>query len=219
VKKGKDFDVPDGIIAHLTRECGGNVHDLHAVDVASGAFEKETHGANLHSGAYDNKPDNAAKNAADLESVSCFHSAYRWKTKNIPRTRNNWVCYDFKERRIVPTHHTIRSNGNGPGDLHMRSWLVETSADAKSWREVAREEDNGALNGPWFTGTFAVAGCGKCRLIRLVQIGMNHYGNDQLKITAWEIFGGLAEQTTDSSDVAFAFHPRAEDKRATAGGE
>jgi hypothetical protein len=59
VKKGGQFDVPDGIIAHLTRECGGNVHDRHAVDITCGSFEKETYGAS------DNR---AAKNAADLET-------------------------------------------------------------------------------------------------------------------------------------------------------
>jgi hypothetical protein len=35
------FDVPDGMIAHVTRECGGNVHDCGVVDVTCGSFEKE----------------------------------------------------------------------------------------------------------------------------------------------------------------------------------
>jgi hypothetical protein len=43
VKKGTWFDVPDGIIAHLTKECGGNVHG-HLVDITSGSFKKEIHG-------------------------------------------------------------------------------------------------------------------------------------------------------------------------------
>jgi hypothetical protein len=38
IKKGMNMysgkiDVPDGIIAHLRRECGGNVHDRHIVGV------------------------------------------------------------------------------------------------------------------------------------------------------------------------------------------
>jgi hypothetical protein len=66
MKKGKKFDVPDGIIGHLTRVCGGNVHDRHVINITSGSFEKETLGANPHSGAYDNDPRNAAKNAANL---------------------------------------------------------------------------------------------------------------------------------------------------------
>jgi hypothetical protein len=35
-----EIDVPDGIIAHLTRECSGNVHDRQVVNVTSGSFEK-----------------------------------------------------------------------------------------------------------------------------------------------------------------------------------
>jgi hypothetical protein len=106
---------------------------------------------------------------------------------------NNWVCYDFKKRRIVPTHYMIRTNDWGPGFGHLKSWLVEVSADGKSWREVAREEDNEQLNGKLFTGTFAVAGGGECRFIRLVNIGRNHRGNDSLFISAWEICGVLLD--------------------------
>jgi predicted nucleic acid-binding Zn-ribbon protein len=75
VKQGGQFGVPNGIIAHLTRECGGNVHDYDVVEVTSGSFEKVTEGANPHSGAYNNHPYFAAKNAADLETHSYFFSA------------------------------------------------------------------------------------------------------------------------------------------------
>jgi hypothetical protein len=103
------------------------------------------------------------------------------------------VCYDFKERRIVPTHYAIRTNEDGPGDAHLKSWLVETSADGESWQEVAREEDNEQLNGELLIRVFTVASGGECRFIRLVNIDRNHIGNDQLAITAWEIFGSLIE--------------------------
>jgi hypothetical protein len=191
VKKGGQFDVPDGLIAHLTRECGGNVHDCKVVDVTCGSFEKETLGANPHSGAYENRPTCVAKNAADLETDSRFLSAYRKREEDIPHTRNNWVCYDFKERRIAPTHYTIRTYSVGPG--HLKSWLIEISLDGKSWREVAREENNEQLKGKWFTATFAVSGAGECRFIRLVNIGRNHFRDDSLLISAWEIFGSLIE--------------------------
>jgi hypothetical protein len=57
------------------------------------------------------------------------------------------VCYDFNERRIVPTHYAIRTHGYDPRGCHLKSWLVETSVDGESWREVAHEEDNKQLDG------------------------------------------------------------------------
>jgi hypothetical protein len=105
LKEGGRFYVPDGIIAQMSRECGANVHGCRAVDVRSGRFgSKETYGANSHSGAHGNDP----KWAADLEDDSRFCSAHREKEENIPHAKSNWVCYNFKERRILPTHCTIR---------------------------------------------------------------------------------------------------------------
>jgi hypothetical protein len=79
VKKGQyGFDVPDGIIAHLTRECGGNVHNHHVVEVTSGSFEKETESTG-----------SSAENAADLETRLFLQSAFRSRSDAIPLRRNN----------------------------------------------------------------------------------------------------------------------------------
>jgi hypothetical protein len=147
VKKGKakprwgnevEIDVPDGIIAHLTKECGGNVQDRHVVDVTCGSLEKETYGANPHSGAYENKLCYAAKNAANLEDDSHFSSACRSRSEDIPHTRNNWVCYDFKERRIVPTHYAVRTNWYGPGcPMELLGWCNITVVMLLSRRPTA----------------------------------------------------------------------------------
>jgi hypothetical protein len=181
VKEGRSFDVPDGIITHVTRECGGNVHERHLVDVTSGSLEKETKG-----------PFYGAKNAADLETDSLFGSAFRDDSEDIPDTRNNWVCCGFKERRIVPTQHAIGTRG-WTGKCHLTLWLIETAADGSIWREVAREESNHRLKRPSFTATFAVAGGAECRLIRLVNIGRNRRGDGNLFVSEWEIFGSLFE--------------------------
>jgi hypothetical protein len=116
-----EIDVPDGIIAHLTRECGGNVHDHHVIDVTSRSFGNETYGANPHSGAYDNMADLAARNAADLATDSRFLSAYRKRGEDIPHTRDNWVCYDFQDRKIVSAYYTVRPYSASPGGGHLES--------------------------------------------------------------------------------------------------
>jgi hypothetical protein len=75
------YDIPDGIIAHLTKECGGNVYDVHIVNVTPASFEKETQIVST-----------IATNAADLKSGSVFLSAYHSYQEDIRHTRNNWVC-------------------------------------------------------------------------------------------------------------------------------
>jgi serine/threonine protein kinase len=59
-RESKDVEInaPGGTIAHLTRKCGGNVHDCDVIDVTSGPFEKETEGA-----------DSDAQNAASWHSL------------------------------------------------------------------------------------------------------------------------------------------------------
>jgi hypothetical protein len=69
-KTGKMYDIPDGIIAHLARECSRNVHDRHVVDVTSSSSEKETHGTNPQSGVSQNYLELVAKNVAGLETDS-----------------------------------------------------------------------------------------------------------------------------------------------------
>jgi hypothetical protein len=78
-KKGGEFEVPDAIIGHLTRVCGGNVHQFNIVDVTSGWFEKT--GSGPQSGAL--------KQIADLAAESYFYSAYRSNAEDIGHTRNN----------------------------------------------------------------------------------------------------------------------------------
>jgi hypothetical protein len=103
------------------------------------------------------------------------------------------VCYDFKERRIVPTHYTIRTNWRDPRGVHLKSWLVETSAEGKNWREVDHQKNNKQFNGGFRTNTLALTSGRECRFIRLVNIGRNHFGNDILAVSVWEIFAELVE--------------------------
>jgi hypothetical protein len=69
--------------------------------------------------------------------------------------------------------------------------VSETSSNGESWQEVAREEDKKELNDRCFTTTFTIASNRECRFIRLGDVGMNHFGDDQPWISAWEIFGSL----------------------------
>jgi hypothetical protein len=168
-----------GIIRFLGRN--GNVHNRGIVTVSS-------------SGAFSDEPMYAPKNVADLKTDSFFGSVYRKKTEDIPEDeKNNWICYDFMEKKVRPTHYSIRSKaGGGSGWASLKNWVVEVSDNGNNWIEIDCQTNNSKLYGKGAIGVFQasrqdVTG----RYVRLVNIGRNHRHDDCLTLSAFEIFGTL----------------------------
>jgi hypothetical protein len=90
----------DGIIAHLTQECGGNVAEQRVVRVTGSDVQRD-------------HPEFAAKNAADLGSNSVFYSGSE---------PEQWLCYDFSDMVVIPTHYSIRAGE----EMSPRNWIVES---------------------------------------------------------------------------------------------
>ena len=162
------MDPPNGVIAQLTRECGGNVHIKGAVEVTASSFVS----ANL-----------AAKNVADFGSDWCFQS------RNEP---NQWICYDFKGRRVAPVGYSIRTGfGYFP-----KSWVLEVSDDGSddSWEVVDRRENNEDLDDRDITRNFLITARPpeSFRFIRLRQTGKNHDADDFLLLCSFEVFGAIS---------------------------
>jgi hypothetical protein len=154
----------NGILSYLTVKCGGNVHDRGVVKITASSVFKEQY---------------TPRYAADFESIWSFWS------KNEPE---QWICLDFKTLRVEPTHYTIRTDYN----CHLKSWAVEGSDDGALWTEIARRENNSDLNGKNAVKTFAVSQSGSFRRIRLRQTGPNHNGDNDLTLSALELFGAVA---------------------------
>jgi hypothetical protein len=157
----------EGIIAHLTKRCGGNVHDHNIVTIS----------------ADHEQPGSPGKYAADLATSTEFCS------RNAP---NQWICYDFKTMLIEPTHYSIRSY-LAAKYVHLKNWIIEGSTDGKSWTELDRRDNNNDLNGSSASATFSISRSAPVRMIRLRQTGPNHGGSNFLDMTAFEIFGSLIE--------------------------
>ena len=158
----------DGIIAHLTREYGGSVHDHGIVNVTA---------SSVVSSAF-------PKNATDLETRSFFISK--------PNS-NSWICYDFKERRVLPTSYSVKSYDCGPGGWNLKSWVLEVSQNGSDWTVVDSRNDNHDLDDSLVTRNFTISQSPKeaVQFIRLHQLA-NQNGNHQLCIAALEIFGTLS---------------------------
>ena len=171
-------DSLNGIIAGLTRECGGNVHkkgvvNVTASSVRSGRDYDEAHGRG-------SEPENAVDFGTDL----VFRSA------NEP---NSWICYDFKPRRVTPTSYTIRTYGGGNGLNHPKSWVFEVSNDGKAWSVVDRRENTTGLNNCHVTCNFSINPVPQTsfRFLRVRQTGRNHQSTNFLCLTSLEVFGTL----------------------------
>jgi hypothetical protein len=157
----------NGIIAHLTQVCGGNVHDKGAVVITA-------------SGTWSNF---LAKHLADLESHGHFCST------NSPK---EWVCYDFMDMRVCPTHYTLRSYIDGTEDrANPRSWVIEVSNDKNMWVEIDRQTKNPELNGSDLVRSFSCICEGKWRFVRMRTTGKNCRGDYALALTSFELFGSL----------------------------
>jgi len=70
-------------------------------------------------------------------------------------------------------------------------WKIELWKS--QWTEIDHKKQSSELNAGNVTRTFDVLRKEKFRFIRLVNIGRNWEGDDQLRISAWEIFGILIE--------------------------
>jgi hypothetical protein len=102
------LNVPSDGITQLTRKCGGNVHDCGIVTVMSSMLHNY---------------QQVAKNVTD-NSRLFFNSGRRPSSENIAHERNNWIYYDFKNQRIIPTHYSIRLYDSHEGNAHPETRLL-----------------------------------------------------------------------------------------------
>jgi hypothetical protein len=179
VSRSRVIDLPlkagrplEGIIAHLTKKCGGNVHDKEIVAVIAHR-------------PYNQEVGNAAKNVADLHADSEFFSS---------KDPNQWVGYDFKGMRVKPTAYAIRPYHAGrPGGHNLKSWVLEGSTNLQNWFELDGRINNNDLNTGNQVKTFGVRSGVRCRAVRLRQIDLNHKGTHVMLISGLELFGELIE--------------------------
>jgi hypothetical protein len=167
----KEAKSRDGIISYLTKKHGGNVDDKKIVRISAKTVKDKAHCG----------PRNIAEFTDNSDRESKFWS------NNEP---DQWVCWDFREMLVKPTHYTIRASC-------LKSWVIEGSLDGRNWKEIDRQMDtqhfNTAVLAKPMTASFSASHPVKCRFIRLTQIGERHMGNYLLDLREVEFFGTLSE--------------------------
>jgi hypothetical protein len=158
-------DALDGIISHLTRECGGNVSDHGIIGITAASVSNDAR---------------LPRNAADLRSVTHFQSA------NEP---NQWIEWDFKDAQIEATHYSIFTHASESGMSHLQHWVLEGRNGDEEWTILDERRDDAQLNGKSHLVTFDIKTRMRVRVIRLRQTGVNHRGAHTLMFRALELFG------------------------------
>jgi hypothetical protein len=158
----------DGALSHLTRECGGNVHDQGIVQIT----------ASSNRGRYCH------------QVVDYTWNSY-WYSYDIP---NSWIQFDFKSRRISPANYTIKSDGSAGN--HLVQWSLDGSNDGVSWTTLDRRNTQD-LNGQYIVKSYRCNSLSSpssfFRFIRLIQTGPNPNGAHNLQLGNFEVFGALLE--------------------------
>jgi hypothetical protein len=155
----------DGIIAYLTREYNGNVHDKKIVTITARSAESQV------------------RHLADLRSNHCFCSH---------QAPNQWIKWDFGRILVQLTHYAMITR---TGCVNPTSWILEGSTDGEVWTELDRRVGFTDWNGNEIVCVFSVAkGKEKgWTMFKLTQIGKNHLSGDALLLYGVEFFGSLRE--------------------------
>jgi hypothetical protein len=157
-----------GIIWQLSKECGGNVHTNGIVSITASSTESRA-----------------------CHQVADYDWTQHWYSNSIA---NSWIQFDFKNRRISPTHYTIKSDNHG--GYHLLKWSLDCSHDGTSWVNLDRRETND-LNGNRVVKSYDCRSLESpspfFRFIRLTQTGTNSSGYDHLMVTNVEFFGKVGE--------------------------
>jgi hypothetical protein len=172
-KPGEEFN---GILSHLTKSCGGNVHEKGVVNITSSGDER-----------------NMCSQVADHG-----WNDY-WYSHDAPAS---WICFDFKDKSLSLRHYTLKSGGN-PYQPFVH-WEIEGSNDGSptgTWKSL---DSRNAYVTKDFSGTFVVKSY-SCthvnsneffRFIRMRQSGKNMYGKDYLMLCNIEFFGTIKNPRT-----------------------
>lgn len=113
-----------------------------------------------------------------------------WVTKNEP---DQWIKFDFKTSRMVLSSYTLKTYNYVAGGNHMKTWVVEGSANDTDWLELDRRVNVNDLNGRYNVKNFKCKNSGAFRFIRIKQTGTTHCESNILALTNVEFFGILRD--------------------------
>lgn len=133
----------------------------------------------------------SSQSSSNLNNLTKYdNTSYYFKSKDTP---NNWVCFDFRTRHVIPSGYTIRSIRGNPEHFYPKNWVIEGSNDKNSWEILDEQKDCPHLNGNNVSHTFIIKNekADDFQYIRIRQTGTNWNGSNHLGMNSFELFGTL----------------------------
>lgn len=99
--------------------------------------------------------------------------------------QNPWICFDFKDNRVIPTDYTIRSpTGWGDNSPEPQNWVIDLLSEEKNCK---------VIHGKGKIHTFKIRNQSskEYRYIRLRITGTCGHNNYYLIIDSFELYGNL----------------------------
>lgn len=105
----------------------------------------------------------------------------------------SWICFDFKEHRVIPSDYLLKSYGCSPGMNHPKTWIIEGSNDNVSWDTLDTQDNCPHLNGNNLVHSFKIQKNQnkEYKYIRMSLTGKNWNNETCLRFESFEIYGSL----------------------------
>lgn len=162
----------NGIIKHFLSESNGNISEK--IDITASSIGSD---------------------ACLPVNVTHFDQSHGFQSKN---EQDSWICFDFKNCRVVPTNYHIKSYNGGCSSSwhHPKTWVIEGKSDENGkFENLDGKSDCSILNSNSVSHIFEINNPeGKeFRYIRMRQTAPNGANFHILAICSFEIYGSLIE--------------------------
>lgn len=128
-----------------------------------------------------------AKNAVDFEKDDFYHSD----------GGRDWLLYDFKDKKICPTHYSIRTPSNHANRQFPMNWCIEVSntGNENDWKIIDSRQNVTSVSSPNQSDTFNIgqklANEESYRYVRFRSTGDSSGDCGCIVISSLEYFGAL----------------------------
>lgn len=130
--------------------------------------------------------------AIDFKNKNYFHSGYSNKEGFY------WLCYDFKEKKVKPSHYSVRSYADCSNSYNIVNWNIEGSNDGETWKVLDSRQNERSLDGSDASNTFEIQNHLEenefYRYLRIHKNGPNANGSNQLIVSSLEYFGIIKKE-------------------------